>query len=77
MKVLRIAFLLAALAILAAGLFRNSHKVSSLAGGPPQSVSGPAFTEGTTYDAFVRKDGRVYDAQSLVPEAAQEKECST
>jgi hypothetical protein len=77
MKAVRILLVLAALALLAWGLLWESHQVRSLDGSAERAVSGPGFTEGATYDAFVRRDGRLYDVLSLQPEAAQSKDCKT
>jgi hypothetical protein len=77
MKVVRLVLLLAALGLLAWGLAVESHRVLALDGASERRVTGRDFTEGTTYDAFLRKDGRLYEVRSLQPEAAQSKDCKT
>ena len=77
MKAVRVLLLLAALALLAWGLLWESHSVLPLDGSAGRTVSGRGFVEGTTYDGFLRRDGRLYDTLSLQPEAAQSKDCKT
>ena len=76
-KLLRLSFLLAALTVLAWGAFRELHRVWKLDSDNSVAVYGPGFTEGATYEAFMLKDGRLYDAYGLAPESASIKDCKT
>ena len=77
MKIARLLFLAAALGLLAYGLFRELHPVRKLDGAELPPVRGGAFVAGATYEAFVRKDGALYDANSLEPGSANVKDCKT
>ena len=77
MKVMRVLFLLACLALLIYGAAWEIHRVYALDDGQAEEVSGSAFTEGTAYDSYLLKDGRLYDVRSLQPESAQVRDCKT
>jgi hypothetical protein len=76
-KLVRVLFLAAALMLLAWGVFRELHRVWKLDSPNSTAVDGPGFTEGATYEAFMLKDGRLYDAYGLAPESASIKDCKT
>jgi hypothetical protein len=76
-KLLRVAFLAGALVLLAWGVFRELHQVWKLDSDNSTAVGGPGFTEGATYEAFMLRDGRLYDAKGLAPESANIKDCKT
>jgi hypothetical protein len=76
-KLLRLLFLTAALGVLAWGGFRELHQVWKLEGANAAAVDGRGFTAGATYEAFMLKSGRLYDAYSLAPESASIKDCKT
>lgn len=77
MKLLRIAFVFACAAFLAASLSLESHPVHALGDkGKPaaersaagvQNLDGLAFTEAATVDGFLRSKGDLYDIYSLTP----------
>jgi len=73
----RLFFLVASLAALGYALRWERHEVLRLDDGPVQYLTGPQFVEGTTYDGFGRRLGHVYDAYSLSPLAASERDCKT
>ncbi len=77
MKAVRILLVLAALGLLAWGLFRQSSPVRALDGSAERAVDGRGFTAGATYDAFLLRDGGLAETRSLQPEAAQSKDCKT
>ncbi len=74
-----ILFLALTLAMLSLAFHVGGRRVLSLApGSPSEKVFGEAeYTEGASFDAFLLKDGRLYDAYSLTPESLQEKDCPT
>ena len=59
------------------GLYKESHSVAPLSHGPTTRISGPKFIEGTTTDAFMRKNGQMFDIFSLSPLEASERDCKT
>ena len=77
MKLLRMAFVVACAALLAASLRFESHEVSPLAekgkaadersAEAVDRLDGLAFTEAATVDGFLRTEGRLYDVYSLTP----------
>ena len=79
MKILRLGLVLAGVALLAYGIFYVRYPVRSLASGEAVATSGLAFTEAATFDGVLRQpaDDQLYDALSLTPVAAQEKDCKT
>lgn len=72
MKILRLALLALALGILLYGLLAEKHEVHSLAGGDPETVSGPGLVEIATRDGLLRKNGRIFDTETVrtLPEDA-------
>jgi hypothetical protein len=70
-------FLTASLSLLAYALHWERHEVLRFDDGPAQHLTGPAFVEGTTYDGFGLRLGRLYDAYSLSPLAASLRDCKT
>lgn len=76
-RAMRILVVLIGLSLLTWGLWRERHPVWSFGQDEPKPTSGLKFVEGTTYDGFVLKDGRLYDAYSLSPGTAQQKDCKT
>ncbi len=73
----RLLLVAACMGVLAYGIFFEHHVVASLTTGESESIAGPAFVEGSSYDGYVRRDGRLYDAYSLQPEAVSVKDCKT
>ena len=81
MKLLRIAFVIACAAFLAASLRLESHQVLPRADkGKPaaersadgvQSLDGLGFTEAATVDGFLRSKGHLYDIYSLTPYSSE------
>ncbi|HOX08234.1 MAG TPA: hypothetical protein PK280_17705 [Planctomycetota bacterium] len=77
-RLLRLLFLALSLSLLAWGAFRELHRVWKLdAPASSTAVNGPDFTAGATYEAFMLRDGRLYDARGLAPESASIKDCKT
>ena len=75
---IRIAIAILAFILLGYAWLRESHTVFSLST-PSRSkrLDGLEFTETTTFDGLMLKDGKLYDIYSLTPEVLQEKDCST
>lgn len=66
------------LGLLAYAYLRESHTVYSLADTEKsKQFNAETFTETTTFDGLMLKDGKVYDIYSLTPEMLQEKDCAT
>lgn len=64
--------------LLAYGIFAERHRITPFSEGEAaKDIGGPAFTEGCTYDAFLAKEGKLYDIYSLEPGRAGEKDCKT
>jgi len=81
---IRASFLLAVLALLGYGIFREVHHVSSLV--PPknkgdapkiEAMNGPKYTQLTASDGLMLRGGRLYDANSLAPETLNKGDCKT
>lgn len=58
-------------------IFKEKIDVYSLNDGSKKIIDGYDYTEAATYDGLMlnKKDGRLYDAYSLTPEALQLKDC--
>jgi hypothetical protein len=77
-KIISIFFAVACLLLLLYAYFKESHTVFSLANPDKMSkIDGQAFTETTTFDGLMLRDGKIYDIYTLTPEILQEKDCST
>ena len=77
-KILRLILAVSCLALLLYAFMRESHKSYSLADKEKSiKLNARAFTETTTFDGLMLKDGRLYDIYSLTPERLQEKDCAT
>lgn len=77
-KLIRIIFAICCLILLIYAYMNETHKVYSL--GDPDEVTdynAETFTETTTFDGLMRKDGKLYDIYSLTPGILQEKDCAT
>jgi hypothetical protein len=72
-------FLVLTLATLSLAFLVGGKRVLSLVpGSSSEKIFGEAeYTEGASFDAFLLKDGRLYDVYSLTPESLQEKDCPT
>ncbi len=72
-------FLGLTLAMLCLALFLGGRKVYSMVpDSPAEKVYGEAeYTEGASFDAFLLKDGKLYDVYSLTPELLRQKDCPT
>ena len=77
MKWLRLLFLALGLAALLAGLFLERHAIQRLDGGEAATLSGAGFVAGAAVDNYLLKDGALYAANSLSPNAASSKDCKT
>ena len=77
-KIIRIFLIILSVLLLGYALIRESHRIYSLAE-PDEyhDASGDEFTEITTFDGVMLRDGKLYDIYSLTPEMLQEKDCST
>jgi hypothetical protein len=77
-RILRLLLLIVTVALLAYGLTYERHEVRSLApDGPTKRLSAIQFTQGTTTDDYMQKDGSLYDVYSLSPLEASQKDCKT
>ncbi|MGE5609518.1 MAG: hypothetical protein ACM359_09715 [Bacillota bacterium] len=79
---LRVLFLLLCALLLIYGLRWEQHEVLPLAKDPAQPlglqhITGPGFVQGATVDAYMRKDGQLYDVYSLSNGPLSEKDCKT
>ena len=75
---IRIIFVLLSLLFLAYAVFFEKHIVFSLMNSDEfVELNSGSFTETTTFDGLMVKDGKIYDIYSLTPEVLQEKDCST
>ncbi len=72
-------FLGLTLAMLCLALFLGGRKVYSMVpDSSSEKVYGEAeYTEGASFDAFLLKDGKLYDVYSLTPEILRQKDCPT
>ncbi len=80
MKPIRIILLLVVLALLAYGLFYESHYVESMDGTDKTMVNGPDFIKGATSDRYLRRGDRLIDRVSAVKkdsDAATIDDCPT
>jgi hypothetical protein len=89
--VLRIIALVVVLAVLAYGLFVESHQIRGFLGKDSRSLPGMAlreapvtapwwpsgFCEGAAVDAFVLRDNGLYNVQTLSAGQASIKDCKT
>jgi hypothetical protein len=77
-KIIRIVIAVFGLLLLTYAYFGESHTTFSLSNSSESmKLNGPAFTETTTFDGLMLKEGKIYDIYSLTPEVLQEKDCST
>jgi hypothetical protein len=75
---LRLAILVLALGGLVYGVLGERRELRPLRdAAASQEIDALAFVEGMTQDAYILRDGALYDAYSLVPEFAQVKDCKT
>jgi hypothetical protein len=79
---LRVLFFLGCAAMLVYGIWYEGHAVYPLnqeqaAAEGPRRISGAGFVEGATVDAYMRKEGQVYDVYSLSNAPVREKDCKT
>jgi hypothetical protein len=80
-RTLRWVLLAVALAGLVYGLAFERRTVVPITADPAvavaETVDALTFVEGTTFDAYILRDGKLSDARSLVPAFAQVKDCKT
>jgi hypothetical protein len=75
---LRITLIALALALIAWGVFGESHRVQPLGPGESRSVGGSDFISDAAVDGYLRIDGTLFDAYTpLTPGQVQLKDCKT
>lgn len=77
-SVIRLVLLLICAGVLTYSIVGEGHSIYSFNENDPAVIGGDGFVE-TIEDGMLMRgdDGKVYDAESLIPEAAQADDCPT
>ena len=77
MRLLRIAFLVAAVGLLVYGLLWERHEVGHLDASAPVEMTGPGFTQTATFDGLMRRGDRLYFVRDPGTAKAVQDDCPT